>query len=94
MIRPLVLYHTNSIHNISSPADLLSEHTCLKLILKINSVFRQRFDSFGRGLGLDGRRDRNDVLNLQWDSISPSIGSGNLMAIPPIMAKVIDIKTK
>jgi hypothetical protein len=28
MIRPLVPYHTNSFHNISSPADLLSEHTC------------------------------------------------------------------
>jgi hypothetical protein len=41
----LVLHHTNSFHNISSPAGLLSEHTCLLSLLVIAenvSVYARR----------------------------------------------------
>ena len=40
-------------------------HTQNKYDLLYEMYSRMRFDSFGKGLGLDGRRDPQDVLRMQ-----------------------------
>ena len=47
--------------------------------------FRHRFDGFGRGLGLKGRRDKQDIIHLQNTSIETG-------AIAPKLARVNILK--